>query len=445
MTYQEALRYLDSFVNYEKEDNYNYNKSIKLDRMRRLAGLLGDPHRGIRSIHIAGTKGKGSTAAFIYSILKSAGFRVGLYTSPHLISFRERIRINDEFISEEAICNILERIRVVADSIEYDKPSFFEIYTSLAYLYFKEKKVDFAVYEVGLGGRLDATNIIEPLVLAITPISYEHTQKLGATLREIAAEKCGIIKEGNVCVSAPQAEEVLTVIKEVCEEKRTKLILVGKDILFEELDFDQRKELFNVFGMFGEYPILETGLLGSHQVVNAATSIGIAETLRFRGIIISADAIRDGIKNARWEGRLEIVKERPFVVLDGAQNRASADALAEAVKKIFYKKSLYKKLILILGVSNDKDIKGILEELLPIADSVILTKSRVIERAMDPNKIKEFIHSKNIIITTNVEEALDSAYSMAAKDDFILVTGSLFVIGETKEIISRMNRQLVSV
>lgn len=423
------MNYLESFINYEKLDDYDYKKSLKLDRMREFAGLLGNPHISIRSIHIAGTKGKGSSAAITHSILKNAGFKVGLYTSPHLVSFRERVRINDELISEEEICRLLERIKDAVGKME-ERPTFFEVYTGLAYLYFKEKKVDFAVYEVGMGGRFDATNIIEPLVSCITPLSYEHTQKLGNTLKEIAAEKAGIVKEGGICVSAPQEQEALDVIKDICRKKKTKLILVGKDILFEEVLSDSTSEVFSVFGLFGEYPILTMGLLGSHQVVNAAAAIGIIEALRFRGIIVTGDAVRAGIEGVKWDGRLEVVKKNPFVVLDGAQNRASANALANAVKRIFK----FRRLLLVLGVSKDKDVKGILDELIPISDSIILTKSKVRERALEPSRIKESIspNGKDIYLTSNVEEALSLALSKAARDDLVLVTGSLFLVGEAK-------------
>ncbi|MBI4974481.1 MAG: bifunctional folylpolyglutamate synthase/dihydrofolate synthase [Candidatus Omnitrophica bacterium] len=445
MTYQEALQYLNSFINYEKLDDYDYKKSLKLDRIKKLAGLLGNPQDGIRGIHIAGTKGKGSTAAFLHSILKNAGFKVGLYTSPHLISFRERIRINDELISEKDLSRLAEAIKDAVRGMVGERPSFFEAYTGLAYLYFKEKRVDFAIYEVGLGGRLDATNIIEPLVSAITPISYEHTQKLGNTLREIAGEKAGIIKENRICISAPQEEEALKVIKKICEEKRARLILVGKDILFEELYCDGEREVFSIFGLFNEYPVLATGLLGSHQVVNAATAIGITEALRFHGITISLEAVRNGVRDAKWEGRLEVLSRRPFVILDGAQNRASAYALAKAVKRVFSAKGgsasggRYRNLILVLGVSRDKDIVGILEELAPISDSIILTKSKVLERALEPSLIKEHIKKRQeeVVLTSSVEEALTIARSKADSDDLILVTGSLFVVGEAKAFMAK--------
>ena len=452
MTYQEALQYLNSFINYEKLDDYDYKECLKLDRMKKLAGLLGNPQDEIRGIHIAGTKGKGSTAAFLHSILKNAGFEVGLYTSPHLISFRERIRISDELISEKDLSRLAETIKDAVRGMGDERPSFFEVYTGVAYLYFKEKGVDFAIYEVGLGGRLDATNIIDPLVSAITPISYEHTQKLGNTLREITGEKAGIIKENRICISAPQEEEALKVIKMICMEKKARLILIGKDILFEELYCDGEREVFNVFGLFNEYPVLESGLLGSHQVVNAATAIGITEALRFYGITISLEAVRNGVRDARWDGRLEVFSKRPFVILDGAQNRASANALARAIKRTFSAKGgsasggRYRNLILVLGVSKDKDIVGILEELTPISDSFILTKSKVAERALEPSLIKARIKERReeAVLTSGVEEALTIARSKAGSDDLILVTGSLFVVGEAKTWLNQKTLSLQS-
>ncbi|MDD5427948.1 MAG: bifunctional folylpolyglutamate synthase/dihydrofolate synthase [Candidatus Omnitrophica bacterium] len=432
MNYEEALQYLDSLTNYERRDNYNCDKSFDLDRTRRLAADLGNPQANFGSIHIAGTKGKGSTSAIVYSILKEAGYKTGLYTSPHLVSFRERIRINDELISEEDIARLLGRIKNITDKMSDDMPTFFEVYTALSYLYFSEKKVDLAVFEVGLGGRLDATNILEPLVSAITPISYEHTDKLGKTLTAIAGEKAGIIKDGSVCVIAPQEEEALAAITEVCRDKRAKAILTGTDIRFKELGFTEEKEIFEVAGLNGNYPKLEMALLGPHQVANAATAIGVAEALKFHDIEIGPDAVRRGIKNAEWPGRLEVVSKNPRIILDGAQNRASAKALALSVKRIFE----YDKLILVFGVSKDKDIKGILDELLPQADMAILTKAKIVERAADPGKIKELMpQGENIHLTDNVKEAVEKAKSMAGAKDIILITGSLFVVGEARQII----------
>ena len=429
MTYPEALQYLNSFVNYEKRDRYDYNKSFKIDRIQKIASLLGNPQDATNAIHIAGTKGKGSTSAFIYSILKAAGFKVGLYTSPHLASFRERIRINATLISEEDIVKFLGDVRKALGGIGDSEASFFEVYTALAYLYFKEKKVDFAVYETGLGGRLDATNILKALVSCITPISYDHMDKLGNTLKQIAGEKAAIIKEGSVCVSAPQEDEALDVIKKACLEKNARLILVGRDIKFEEISASDDKEVFNVFGQEHEYRMLVSKLLGPHQIINAATAVGVIEAMRFHGIAIPPECVKRGVESCRWPGRLEVVSRSPLVVLDGAQNKASALALAAAVKKIFK----YKKLILVLGVSKDKDLKGILDELLPISDSIVLTKSKIVGRALEPAKMKKFIECKETFSTSGVEEALLRARKLADPDDLILITGSLFVVGEARE------------
>ncbi len=434
MTYQEALQYLSQFIDFEKKDSYSYNLSFKLDRMRMLCSLLGDPQVGMKSIHVAGTKGKGSTAAIIQSILMVSGFRVGLYTSPHLVSFRERIRIGDEIISEEDVCAHLGTVRIAVDKMGQDKPSFFEVYTALAFLYFKDKDIDFAVYETGLGGRLDATNVIDPLVSAITPISFDHTQILGDSLAKIAMEKAGIIKEDGICVSAPQEDEALKVIDDVCAEKGSQLILVGRDIIFKDLSASDEEMVFNLTGLFGKHANLHLKLLGFHQMVNAAVAIGVVDSLRLSGISVGDDAIRKGIESARWPGRLEVVRKRsPRIILDGAQNKASADQLSRSVRRLFK----YKRLILVLGVSKDKDIKGILKELVPIADSIVLTKSKLIERAMEPERIKDLItpKTKDVAVTMSTKEALDKAMSQASPSDLILVTGSLFVVGEAREIL----------
>lgn len=430
MTYPEALRYLESFVNYEKKDGYSYKESFKLGRMERLARSLGDPQLDVESVHIAGTKGKGSVSAITHSILKSAGLKAGLYTSPHLENFRERIRLNDSLISEGDVARLAEKIRPAIDGITGSRPSFFEIYTALACMYFSQNSADVAVYETGLGGRLDATNILEPLVSAITPISYEHTDKLGNTLGDIAFEKAGIIKKGSICVTAHQEKEAIDVISSVCAGRGAGLIIVGKDISFEEISCDDNGSVFNVSGIFGEYRNLECGLLGPHQMANAALSVGIIGSLRSSGMAIPEEAIRVGMKTVSWPGRLEVVSRRPLVVLDGAQNRASANALVRAVKKVFK----YDKLRLVLGVSKDKDIKGILDELVPVSDSIIVTRSKIVGRAADPDGIGAMIKKPGGIITTStVDEAMDAALSVAGESDMVLVTGSLFVVGEARQ------------
>lgn len=429
MTYQEALRYLESFINYEKKDGYDYKTSFKLERMEKLAGYLGNPQLEVRSVHVAGTKGKGSTSVITYSILRRAGFKTGLYTSPHLENFRERIKFNDSIISEYDVARLVTELKPVIEKMGADRPSFFEVYTALAYLYFAQVKADIVVYETGLGGRLDATNVLKPLVSAITPISYEHTDKLGTTLGEIAYEKAGIIKEGSVCVTARQEKEAYDVISSVAAGKKTRLISVGVDINMEEVSCDGTGSVFNISGIFGAYRMLESGMLGAHQIDNAALAVGIIGALKETGIKIPDEAVRQGIKDARWPGRLEVVSKDPLVVLDGAQNKASARTLADAVRRIFK----YRRLKLVLGVSKDKDIKGILEELIPISDSIVITKSKIVQRAADPADIKAMIgSSKDAVLTTCVDEAIDTALSSADAKDLVLVTGSLFVVGEAR-------------
>jgi dihydrofolate synthase/folylpolyglutamate synthase len=265
----------------------------------------------------------------------------------------------------------------------------------------------------------------------ITPISYEHTDKLGDTLTKIAAEKAGIVKEGAICVIASQEEEPLKTINKICSQRMAKAITVGKDIKFKEFRFDDSTETFTVSGLFGEYPVLEMSLLGAHQVVNAATAIGAVEALHFRGIDVDREAVKEGVRNARWPGRLEVVSRRPYIILDGAQNRASAKALAEALKRAFK----YLKMTLVLGISSDKDIKGILEELIPVADKVILTKAKITERAAWPENIKGLMapNDKDIYLTNDVEDAMDKAIAFSSPEDLILVTGSLFVVGEARQ------------
>ncbi|MFH1190242.1 MAG: folylpolyglutamate synthase/dihydrofolate synthase family protein [Candidatus Omnitrophota bacterium] len=434
MTYQEALRYLDRFVNYEKKDISGPGISFKLDRMKRLCSLLGDPQKEVRAVHVAGTKGKGSTSAMIQSILKSSGFKTGLYTSPHLVSFRERIRIGDELIPEADVGDILDEIKPAVDAMGGDEPSFFEIYTALAFLYFRTKGADFAVYEAGLGGRLDATNVVDPLVNVITPISYDHTAILGDTLEKIAHEKAGIIKSGDICVSAPQDPRALRAIAKACKEKDAELILVGRDIKYDEESADDEREVFSVTGLFGKYESLHMKLLGSHQVMNAATAIGAVEAMRLSGVSVGSGAVRRGIGSAVWPGRLEVVRKRsPRIILDGAQNAASADALQRSIRKLFK----YGKLILVLGVSKDKDIKGILKELVPISDLIILTRSEIVERAMDPEAIRALItpKSKAVAVTQDVGDALALGLSKAGRSDLVLVTGSLFIVGQARKIL----------
>lgn len=430
MTYDETIEYLDSFINYEKTLPEDYGRAFKIERMKRLLGLLDNPHKDLKAVHIAGTKGKGSTACLVASILKEADFIVGLYTSPHLISFRERIKVDNDMIEEGSLCRIVAKIKPCLEDLRKDDISFFEAYTAIAFLYFKEKKVDFAVVEVGLGGRLDATNVLDSKISVITPISFEHTHILGSTLKNIAHEKTGIIKEDSICISAPQEKEALDVIEDVCAENKSFLYLVGREIYIDKGRFNRDIQRFNIWTKFSEYPLLELGLRGEHQIINAAAAIGAIEALRIYNVYVAQDAIRDGISKAEWPGRMEIMHRDPIVIIDGAQNVASARALADAIKRHFS----YKRIILILGISKDKDIGGICKTLLEIASIVILTRADN-PRATDPKILEGFIENRPTEVFLDSKDALQSAYSEAEGDDLILVTGSLFLVGEIKEIV----------
>lgn len=429
MKYAEAIAYLNSFVNYEELTSYDYKASFKLERMKALSELLGNPHKDVETIHITGTKGKGSTAAIVSSILKAAHMRTGLYTSPHLISFRERIKLDGRDIGEEDVAALVEDVRSAVDKSGRNDYTFFELYTAVAFLYFKIRRADIAVIEVGLGGRLDATNIVEPLVACITPISLDHTHLLGPTLKDIAKEKTAIIKRGSVCVSAPQPEAVSRIIAKECKEKAVKLYQVGKDIFYEDLGLRPGKEVFNVSGAFETYPQLEMKLLGEHQIVNATAAIGVIGALRHHGIVVPVESVKKGLAEADWPARLEIAAYHPTVVMDGAQNRESAVALKKAIKKRF----AFNRLILILGISKDKDIPVLCKELEGIADEVILTKADN-TRAEEPAVIKKYINKKSHI-TNRVSDAMDLSRKIAQKDDLILITGSFFVIGEAKQFL----------
>lgn len=435
--YQRALDYIYSFVDQEKlaPDQY-VPRRFDLENMRSLLSMLGDPHRRLRAVHVAGTKGKGSTCAMISSILQAAGYQVGLFTQPHLHTFRERIRINDRLMSEDEMVASLETLKPSIEKIS--EPSTFEIMTAMAFQYFAEQEVDLAVVETGLGGRLDTTNVIEPLVAVITSISYDHTYILGNTIEEIAGEKAGIIKEGRPVVCAPQRPAAEEVIARVCQERKAPFILVGRDWLWQEGEADMGGQAFSVRSEIPDAKglIADRGsrdvwihLLGRYQVVNATTTIATIDQLCHQGIKVSMEQVHQGLQRARWPGRLEILGREPLLVVDGAHNVDSVQRLMRALREYLS----FDRLILVVGFSADKDINGMMQELISQAQEVIVTQSRH-PRAAEPESIvKELGPSEtSVSIVSDAASALWRGLELADKGDLVCVTGSLFVVAEAR-------------
>lgn len=440
MTYQQAITYLESFINYERVSRWSYKRSLKLERLRDFLSSIGNPQDGLLTVHVAGSKGKGSTCAYIAYILRAAGFSTGLYTSPHLVSFRERIRILkpsaliggdfEGMISRQQLVGIIERLAPAIKKFSGKSPhgalSFFEVYTAIAFEYFRRAHVDCVVLETGMGGRLDATNVVSSLVQVITPVSYEHMDKLGTTLAAIAKEKAGIIKQGSIVVSASQKREALNVIDATCRRLGSRLWRLGKEISVSS----QGENKFSVFAGKYAYTCLQIRLQGKHQIENAAVAVAGVEALRRHGVLISRSAVKKGLAATTWPGRCEIVSRKPCILLDGAHNSASAACLRQTLKEY----SHYRRKILILGVSDDKDITGICKQLVPLMRVIILTRSRnpraatLVRMERQIKKIK--ITGLGIIKTDSVRQAKKVALRIAHSQDMIIVTGSLFVVGE---------------
>jgi dihydrofolate synthase/folylpolyglutamate synthase len=431
MTYQEALDYVLKFADYERLPRSGIVWDIK--RVERLLGRLDNPHLYAQSVHVAGTKGKGSTSAMIASILQDAGYKVGLYTSPHLLSYTERIRVNGEPISEEDWVELVEIIKphVEAENALGDlgQLTTFEIFTAMAFLHFEQVRADYQVLEVGLGGRLDSTNVVQPQVCVITSISYDHMDVLGDTLAQIAGEKAGIIKTGAALVSAPQAPEAMEVIERQALVRGVRLVKVGQDVTFKRLDFDREAQAFWVKGLKGTYR-LRMSLLGMHQIENAANAVAAVELLEEKGAKITAKNIISGLAKVDWPGRLQILIKRPWVVVDGAHNAYSMQQLGQSLAELFKNK----KLKLILGFGADKDIAGMAAEAAKMTGDIILVASKH-PRAVKAEALMDEFKKHGVAprMATSIKDAMALAVREVAPTDVICAAGSIFVIAEVME------------
>jgi len=426
--YQQALDYLYSFIDYEREPRPRDAIHYDLRRMDELLARLGNPHRKARTVHIAGTKGKGSVAIMVASALTASGYVTGLYTSPHLITFNERIRVDDRLISDEEVATLVDRLRpevaVVNEKAIYGELTTFELITALGFAYFQLKGVDFQVIEVGLGGRLDATNVVQPDVCAITSISYDHMEVLGNTLTQIATEKAGIIKPKSVVITSPQVDEVARVIEKACLNNSARLVRVGSDVTWQSLGFTSNQQSLRVKGRLGNYE-LSIPLLGQHQLENAAVAVAILEALAEKGFHVSGDSITAGLARVDWPGRLQVLSRRPLLVVDGAHNPYSARVLGQSLRQYFD----FDRAILIVGLSFDKDIAGMVSEFVPLFDEVIVTRSTHPRALAAAPLVAEFSrHGVTAQATEDISTAIPLALSMAGEKDLICVTGSLFVV-----------------
>jgi dihydrofolate synthase / folylpolyglutamate synthase len=425
--YQETVAYLYALQ--------KHGIKLELDNSFRLMELMDNPHRKFRAVHVAGTNGKGSTSAFVAGVLMAAGCRVGLYTSPHLVSFTERIRINGTPIPEARVVELAQRVRdayyllPAGDGSSAMSPTFFEVTTAIAFTYFAEESIDLAVIEVGMGGRLDSTNVIKPLVSVITNIDLEHTEFLGDTLERIAREKAGIIKPGVPVVTGAEQPEVIGVIEREASAQGARVARLGKDF-FADYAGPGPDLVFDYHGIAASYRGLRLKMLGRYQISNACLALAAVECLRDAGVVVDEKAMWRGLEQTRWEGRMERVAERPDVYLDGAHNPASAKKLAALVRELM---PTYRRLILVIGVLGDKDYRGIVDELAPLADQVVVTKPQY-SRALDVQILAAEISKLHAPVFTKatVSEALSQALDCASADDLILVTGSLYVVGDAR-------------
>jgi dihydrofolate synthase/folylpolyglutamate synthase len=420
MNYEEAMEYIHNTL--------KFGLKLGLHNISTLLDMMGNPHKKLKYVHVAGTNGKGSTVAFISQILMEAGYKVGIYTSPYLERFTERIRINDREIPEDELARLTSLVKDKVDEMlakGENHPTEFEIITALAFQYFFEQSCDIVVLEVGLGGRFDSTNIIDtPLAAVITTISYDHKDRLGNTLGEIAYEKAGIIKPDGDVVLYPQSEEALEVFEKACSERAASLHKVDlSGLAVRKLDIDG--QVFN----FNDNLDLKINLLGEHQVKNAVTALSTVQILRGKGLCIPDDAVRKGLANTRWPGRLEIVNRNPIFLIDGAHNPEGIEVLKQFLMEHFQDK----RKIFIMGVLKDKEYKLMVETIVPMAD-LILTVTPNNKRSLPASELADFIkaYCKNVLVSDKIGEAVRTSLNTASPDDVICAFGSLYYIGEVR-------------
>lgn len=438
--YSDALKWLDQRVDFERQrPSREVADALKLERMRALCAALGHPERGFRSVHVAGTKGKGSTCAMTAAALRGCGLTVGLYTSPHLVDLRERIQIDERMITEADFVLVSRKVADAAARVEpeHGPATFFELVTAIAFVHFAEQAVDVGVIEVGLGGRLDSTNVITPEVSVVTSISRDHWQILGDSLPQIAREKAGIFKPGVIAVAIDQRPEVVEVFRQFAAQVGAPLRVVGKEVEYS-VRFEASPALgphmrVSVSGMRHNYEHVAVPLRGEHQAGNCALALAVMDVLGERGFRTPEDRVIDGLARTRLPGRMELVKTKPRMLLDGAHNADSMKTLMKSIGLQIQSDSM----VVIFGCAADKDIDGMLRELATGADKVIFTRSDT-ARAADPRELaRKFTDASGKMCQTapSFEAAVELAKRAVGREDVICVTGSLYLVGEAKKFL----------
>lgn len=412
-----------------------FGMRLGLENITELLDMLDNPHKRWKAVHVAGTNGKGSVCAYTSSILREAGYKVGLYTSPHLVRLNERIQVNGDEIPDERLEELAKGVREAAEDMASESQekqiTFFEFLTAMAFSHFRDEGVDFGVLEVGLGGRLDATNVVVPEACAITHIAIEHSEHLGGSINQIAGEKAGIIKDGTPVVVSdnPPPQPIV----DICQEKNASMIVVGKDIIYGRTELEEDWQHIRINDMHD----IRMRLLGHHQVQNAATAFGVIDVLRGKGHDVSNRAVVDGFSKARWPGRFEIVRRSPIVVLDTAHNPDAATELRRSVDDLLE----YDRGILVLGMLDDKDLQGFAAEIYPIVGMVICTAPEN-PRASPADRLaqimKNFIRKSGPI--PSVPEAIEKALELSGENDLILVTGSNSTVGEAMQYLNKVKK-----
>ncbi|MCX8162884.1 MAG: bifunctional folylpolyglutamate synthase/dihydrofolate synthase [Candidatus Bathyarchaeota archaeon] len=428
-------------MKYDYIVNYIYNlrrdrAKFDLRNIKRLLKLLDNPHEKFDSILVGGTNGKGSTVSMISSILLEEGFHVGMFTKPHLSSYTERFVLDGKPVSEDRLLEVCEEVLPYIERMSrckrYGRPSFFEATVAIAFKLFEEEKVDIAVVEVGLGGRLDATNVLNPLVSVITNVDLEHTHILGDTVDKIAREKGDIIKRKGLAITAADKIEAIKVLERIAKRRKAKLVEVGRDLTFNVKYAGLDGEVFDLKGLSGIYEDLVVRMVGLHQVINAATAVGAIELLSLRGVEVCEESIRRGLKNAFWPGRFEIIEREPMIILDCAKDPRAASTLRREFERLF----VGKRVILVVSISSDKDYKSMMREFCSFSDTVIACRHKVMGRGLDPRILASEAerYGRKAMVIEDVKDAVMAARKFSSDEDVILVAGSVFTVGEAREI-----------